>query len=68
MQQFTPLSEWHAPLVRLEDFVLGAAWRALFFDIQVGLAHIWLSEQEAGCPARLLWTTATVAEGTNGRR
>lgn len=31
--------------MRLEDFVLGPAWHALPFDIQVGLAHIWLAEQ-----------------------
>ena len=68
MQQFTPLSEWHAPPVRLEDFVLGAAWQALPFEIQVGVAHIWLSEQEAAQSARLLWTTATVAERTRGER
>ena len=47
MQQFTPLSEWDAPSVRLEDFVLSAEWQALSFDIQVGLAHIWLREQGA---------------------
>ena len=64
MRQFEPLSEWHAPPVRLEDFVLGAAWQALPYEIQVGVARIWLSEQKAGQVSnRLLWTTATVAKG-----
>ena len=31
--------------MKLENFVLGPAWQALPFDIQVGLAHIWLAEQ-----------------------
>jgi hypothetical protein len=46
MQQFTPSSEWSAPSVKLEDFVLGDAWQNLPFEIQVALAHIWLGEQE----------------------
>ena len=69
MQQFTPLSEWSAPPTKLEDFVLGAAWQALPFDIQVALAHIWLAEQEASqVSERLLWTTASVGKcsGTFG--
>jgi hypothetical protein len=44
--------------MRLEEFVLGARWQELPFDIKVALAHIWLREQEADkLSARLLWTT-----------
>ena len=64
MEQFTPLSEWSAPPVRLEDFVRSAAWQVLPFDIRVALARIWLREQAAHLvSARMLWTTATIAEG-----
>ena len=63
MEQFRPVSEWCAHPVRLEDFVRSNAWQTLPFDIQVGLAHIWLAEQEASkVSERLLWTTAMVAE------
>ena len=48
--------------MRLEDFVLGAKWQELPFDIKVALAHIWLGEQEADkSSARLLWTTENVS-------
>ena len=62
MIKFTPVSEWSAPPVRLEDFVLGATWQQLPFDIKVALAHIWLREQETDkLSARLLWTTEDVS-------
>jgi hypothetical protein len=63
MIKFTPLSEWTAPSMRLEEFVLGATRQALPFDIRVGVAHIWLREQNLDqVAARLLCTTTKVAE------
>ena len=63
MIKFTPLSEWTAPPMRLEEFVLGATWQALPFDIQVAMAHIWLREQNLDqVAARLLYTTTNVTQ------
>lgn len=65
MKHFTPLSEWSAPSVRLEDY-LGDAWRGLPFDIQVAVARLWLLEQEPSpASGRLSWTTAMIAEGAH---
>jgi hypothetical protein len=64
MKHFSPLSEWSAPPVRLEDFVVGDAWQALPFDIQVAVARLWCVEQVPGqVSGRLYWTTQMVAEG-----
>jgi hypothetical protein len=53
--------------MRLEDFVLTAAWEALPYSIQVAISHIWLSEQQSDgiSGARLLWTTTKVAEAAS---
>jgi hypothetical protein len=42
-----PMSELSSPPIRLEDFVLGPVWQELPFDIKVGVAHIWVGEQQA---------------------
>ena len=66
MKQLTPLSEWSAPSVRLEDYVLGDAWRGLPVDIQVAVARLWILEQELSpASGRLSWMTAMIAEGAH---
>jgi hypothetical protein len=52
MKDFAPLSEWSAPPIRLEDFVLTSNWQALPFSIQSAVAHIWRGEQDTSAQAQ----------------
>jgi hypothetical protein len=62
MKDFAPLSEWSAPPMRLEDFVLTSAWQALPFSIQSAVAHIWRGEQDTvAIPADKATTSAQAA-------
>ena len=45
MKDFVPMSEWSAPAIRLEAFVLTPAWRALPLPIKAALARVWRAEQ-----------------------
>jgi hypothetical protein len=66
MDLFAPRSEWSAPPIRLEDFLMSPAWQSLPFDIKVAFAHLWMAERRSpeASTSQSLWTTAKVAAKT----